>query len=103
MGAFGEFPLEDNIATLYQGGENCRANAAYIFTQFGDNLLHERVRKTTGPVRTNQWERRKVSNLQGELGLAEEHHRAVAIPRGDCNTQQHHPSARNITDELEKV
>ena len=102
-GALGGFSFGDNIETLHRGGENCRADAAYICTQFwGPNSAREGT-EDEGPVHAGQWERARVTNPDGALGLANGNQRADAIPRGDCNNQQQHSSARNPPDELEKV
>ena len=44
-----------------------------------------------------------TSNPQAGLGLADEDQRAVAIPRGDCKLQQHHPSARIFSYKPDEV
>ena len=51
--------------------------------------------KTTAPAEllfADQWERERLHNPYGELGLAAEHQRAIAIPRGDCNSKKEHPT-----------
>ena len=56
-------------------------------------LNHLEGEKTTAPVELlldDQWER--LHNPNGELGLAAEHQRAVANPRGDCNSKKEHPT-----------
>ena len=75
-------PILENIGALYRVGGNCQAtDAAYICTQFGD---HGSVRTPDRYAGTNKKARRS-SNLENTMGLAEEHQKAVAIPRGDCN------------------
>ena len=102
-GTWRGFPLEENIETLLERGENCRADAAYICTQFGTHTLYGGGAKTIGPVRTGQWERARICNPQAGLGLADEDQRAVAIPRGDCKFQQQHPSCRISSDKPDEV
>ena len=78
-------PSVGNIGTLYRGGGDCQAtNAAYNCTQFGD---HGRTTTTDRYAVTNS-EARRSTNLKNTMGLAEEHPRAVAIPRGDCNKKK---------------
>ena len=63
-------------------GGDCQAtNAAYNCTQFGD---HGRVKTMDRYAGTND-EASRSTNLENTMGLAEEHQKAVAIPRGDCN------------------
>ena len=75
-------PILENIGALYRVGGNCQAtDAAYIGTQFGG---HGCVRTTDRYAGTNE-KAGAFPNLENALGLAEDHQKAVAIPRGDCN------------------
>ena len=87
-------PSGDNIDTLSLVGGDCQATiAAYNCTQFGDHGV-------AGETDRYAWTNRKArssTNLENTTGLADVNQRAVAIPRGDCNKKEYHPSEFCIT------
>ena len=97
QGASRGYSCGDNIGTLLQRGENCRAGATYACTQFcGSNATREGT-EDEGTGLAGQWERDNSTNQNGALGLAKEQQRADATPKGDCNKLRSTPQRRNQT------
>ena len=93
-------PIEGANGTLYPMGRDCQATtAAYNYTQFWDNGREKTMDQYAGPNKNTA----SSNNLEGALGLAKVHQKAVAIPRGDCNNRTTTSQRKTRSEWFEKV